>query len=125
VKVGVLLNCVADQAGGPATAHSHDQRTQEVKKADSAKAAPTCRLKPRGSSRGRDHRSLASPAAGGLAAQPLPHRPGEAERAFALAERLGSVNAAAAELGTTWPSLPKAFTHHRLGMSARNPEAVR
>jgi hypothetical protein len=34
---------------------------------------------------------------------------GEAERAYALAERLGSVNAAAAELGTTWPSLPKAF----------------
>jgi hypothetical protein len=29
----------------------------------------------------------------------------EAERAFQLAERLGSVNAAAAELGTTWPSL--------------------
>jgi hypothetical protein len=35
---------------------------------------------------------------------------GEAERAFALAERLGSGNAAAAELGTTWPSLRKAFT---------------
>jgi hypothetical protein len=31
----------------------------------------------------------------------------EAERAFQLAERLGSVNAAAAELGTTWPSLRK------------------
>ena len=30
---------------------------------------------------------------------------GEAERAFALAERLGSINAAAAELGTTWPTL--------------------
>jgi WhiB family transcriptional regulator, redox-sensing transcriptional regulator len=30
---------------------------------------------------------------------------GEAERAFALAERLGSINAAAQELGTTWPSL--------------------
>jgi hypothetical protein len=29
---------------------------------------------------------------------------GEAERAFALAEQLGSVNAAAAELGTTWPA---------------------
>jgi WhiB family redox-sensing transcriptional regulator len=49
----------------------------------------------------------------------------EAERAFALAERLGSVNAAAAELGTTWPSLRKAFTRHGLGMPARNPEAVR
>src|SRR5918994_3020835 len=49
----------------------------------------------------------------------------EAERAFARAERLGSVNAAAAELGTTWPSLRKAFTHHGLGMPASNPEAVR
>jgi hypothetical protein len=48
----------------------------------------------------------------------------EAERAFALAERLGSVNAAA-ELGTTWPSLRKAFTRHGLGMPARNPQAVR
>jgi hypothetical protein len=50
---------------------------------------------------------------------------GEAERAFALAERLGSINAAAQELGTTWPSLRKAFTRHGLGMPARNPEAVR
>jgi hypothetical protein len=50
---------------------------------------------------------------------------GEAERAFALAEQLGSVNAAAAELGTTWPSLRKAFTRRGLGMPARNPEAVR
>jgi AraC-like DNA-binding protein len=49
---------------------------------------------------------------------------GEAERAFALAEQLGSVNAAAAELGTTWPSLRKAFGRHGLGMPARNPEAV-
>jgi hypothetical protein len=49
----------------------------------------------------------------------------EAERAFALAERLGSVNAAATELGTTWPSLRKAFTRHGLGMPARNPEVVR
>ena len=30
----------------------------------------------------------------------------ETERAFQLAEWLGSVNAAAQELGTTWPSLP-------------------
>ena len=44
----------------------------------------------------------------------------EAERAYALAEQLGSVNAAAAELGTTWPSLRKAFQRHGLGMSARN-----
>jgi hypothetical protein len=49
----------------------------------------------------------------------------EAKRAFQLAERLGSINAAAAELGTTWPPLRKAFTRHSLGMPARNPEAVR
>jgi hypothetical protein len=49
----------------------------------------------------------------------------EAERAYQLAERLGSINAAAQELGTTWPSLRKAFTRHGLGMPARNPEAVR
>jgi len=49
----------------------------------------------------------------------------EAERAFRLAEQLGSVNAAAAELSTTWPSLRKAFTRHGLGMPTRNPEAVR
>jgi hypothetical protein len=49
----------------------------------------------------------------------------EAERAFALAERLGSVIAAAKELGTTWPSLRKAFGRHGLGMPARNPEVVR
>jgi hypothetical protein len=48
----------------------------------------------------------------------------EAERAFALAERLGSINAAQ-ELGTTWPSLRKAFTRHGLGMPARSPQAVR
>jgi hypothetical protein len=39
----------------------------------------------------------------------------EAERAFALAE----------QLGTTWPSLRKAFGRHGLGMPARNPEATR
>jgi hypothetical protein len=49
----------------------------------------------------------------------------EAERAFQLAEQLGSVNAAASQLGTTWPSLRKAFTRHSLGMPTRNPEAVR
>ena len=49
----------------------------------------------------------------------------EAERAFTLAEELGSINAAAHQLGTTWPSLRKAFTRHGLGMPARNPEAVR
>src|SRR5215207_6612553 len=50
---------------------------------------------------------------------------GEAERAFQLAQQLGSVNAAAVQLGTTWPSLRKAFTRHGFGMPARNPEAVR
>jgi hypothetical protein len=49
----------------------------------------------------------------------------EAERAYQLAERLGSINAAAQQLGTTWPSLRKAFTRHGLGMPARNREAVR
>jgi hypothetical protein len=49
----------------------------------------------------------------------------EAERAFQLAEQLGSVNAAAAELGTTWPSLRRAFGRHGLGMPTPNPEAVR
>jgi hypothetical protein len=49
----------------------------------------------------------------------------EAERAFALAEQFGSINAAAAELGTTWPSLRKAFTRHGLGMPAATPQAVR
>jgi hypothetical protein len=49
----------------------------------------------------------------------------EAERAFALAEQLGSVNAAATQLGTTWPSLRKAFGRPGLGMPTRNPEAVR
>jgi WhiB family redox-sensing transcriptional regulator len=49
----------------------------------------------------------------------------EAERAFRLAEQLGSVNAAAPQLGTTWPSLRKAFTRHGLGMPTRNPETVR
>jgi hypothetical protein len=49
----------------------------------------------------------------------------EAERAYALAEQLGSVNAAATQLGTSWPSLRKAFTRHGLGMPTPNPEAVR
>jgi hypothetical protein len=45
----------------------------------------------------------------------------EAERAFALAEQLGSVNAAATELGTTWPSLRKAFGRHGLGHASPQP----
>jgi len=50
---------------------------------------------------------------------------GEAESAFRLAERLGSINAAAQQLATSWPSLRKAFTRHGLGMPTRNPQAVR
>jgi Transcription factor WhiB len=49
---------------------------------------------------------------------------GEAERAFRLAEQLGSINAAARQLGTTWPSLRKAFQRHQLGTPAPNPAAV-
>jgi hypothetical protein len=49
----------------------------------------------------------------------------EAERAYQLAERLGSINAAAADLGTIWASLSRAFTRHRLGMPAGIPRAVR
>jgi hypothetical protein len=50
----------------------------------------------------------------------------EAGRAFALAERLGTVNAAAAEVGTTWPSLRKASTPPGMGcgMPTRNLQAV-
>jgi hypothetical protein len=48
----------------------------------------------------------------------------EAERAFRLAEELGSINAAAAQLGTTWPSLRKAFQRHDLGMPTPNPAVV-
>jgi hypothetical protein len=63
----------------------------------------------------------------GLGWQPsrFPTDRAEAERAFQLAEQLGSVNAAAQQLDTTWPSLRKAFTRHGLGMPTRNPEAVR
>ena len=45
----------------------------------------------------------------GLTAQPLPGRPAEAERDFALAERLGSINATAAELGTISPLLARSL----------------
>jgi hypothetical protein len=47
--------------------------------------------------------------------QPSPFLTGRCEAEHALAERLGSVNAAAAELATTWPSLRKAFTGPRAG----------
>jgi hypothetical protein len=62
--------------------------------------------------------------AGSLAASsPTGPRP---NGAFALAEQLGSVNAAAAELRTTWPSLRKAFARHGLGMrpATRRPSAA-
>jgi hypothetical protein len=49
----------------------------------------------------------------------------EAQRTFQFAEQLSSVNAAATQLGITWPSLRKAFTRHGLGMPTRNPQAVR
>jgi hypothetical protein len=45
----------------------------------------------------------------------------EAEHAFTLAEELGSINAAATELETTWPLRRIAFTRHGLGMPSRNP----
>ena len=48
----------------------------------------------------------------------------EAQRAFRLAEKLGSVNAAAKQLGTSWPSLRKAFQCHQLGTPTPNPAAV-
>jgi hypothetical protein len=61
----------------------------------------------------------------GVAAQPVPGRPrGGRNAPSPLAERLGSVNAAASELSTTWLSLRKGFQRHGLGMPARNPEAV-
>jgi WhiB family redox-sensing transcriptional regulator len=48
----------------------------------------------------------------------------EAERAFRLATQLGSINAAARQLGTTWPSLRKAFQRHELGTPTPNPAAL-
>jgi hypothetical protein len=50
--------------------------------------------------------------------------PTEAERTFQLAEQLGSINAAAAELGTTWPSL-QSLPPPRPRHARRDPEAVR
>jgi hypothetical protein len=49
----------------------------------------------------------------------------QAERAFQLAEQLGSVNAAAKELGTTWPSLREAFGATAWHARPQPPEAVR
>jgi hypothetical protein len=90
--------------------------------ADCSTSAPTapahCRVRSR-VGRGHDRHPL-----GWQPSRFLADR-GEAERAFQLAEQLGSVNAAAQELGTTWPSLGKAFTRHGLGMPTPNPEAIR
>jgi hypothetical protein len=110
---------------GSATAHSDYQRTQEGTKADSAKAAPTCRRERRGSLAWPRSQALASPAADGLAAQPLrptgpkPNAPSPWPRSWAAS------TPPPRSWGTTWPSLRKALTHHGLGMPARNPEAVR
>jgi hypothetical protein len=45
----------------------------------------------------------------------------EAERAFQLAQQLGSVNATATQSDTTWPSLRKAFTRHGLACRRTTP----
>jgi hypothetical protein len=45
----------------------------------------------------------------------------EAERTFQLAQQLGSVNATATQLDTTWPSLRKALARHGLGMQPATP----
>jgi hypothetical protein len=74
---------------------------------------------------GGDHRALQAQRRVGWQPSRFLTDRAEAERAFQLAEQLGSVNAAAHQLGTTWPSLRKAFTRHGLGMPTRNPEAVR
>ena len=90
--------------------------------ADCSTSAPTapahCRVRSR-VGRGRDRHPL-----GWQPSRFLSDR-AEAERAFRLAEQLGSVNADAAELGTTWLSLRNAFHRRGLGMPARNPQAVR
>jgi hypothetical protein len=49
----------------------------------------------------------------------------KAEHAFQLAEQLGSVNAAAQQLGDHLAVAAQAFTRHGLGMPVRNIEAVR
>jgi hypothetical protein len=46
----------------------------------------------------------------------------EAEHAYQLAEQPGSINVAAQELGTTWPSLRKTLQRHGLGVPARKPK---
>jgi hypothetical protein len=72
------------------------------------------------------HREPVRPGFGwaGSPAAPSPTGP-KPSGAYALADRLGSISAAANQLGTTWPSLRKVFTRHGLGMPSPNPEAVR
>ena len=48
----------------------------------------------------------------------------EGERAFQLAEQLGSVNTAAQQLGTIWPSRRMAFTRHGLGPPVAGADTV-
>jgi hypothetical protein len=76
---------------------------------------------PTGPGRSRAWSGAGSPPLGWQPSQFLTDR-AEAVRTFALAEHLGSVNAAAAELGTTWPSLRKAFQRHGLGMPLPTPK---
>jgi len=58
---------------------------------------------------GGDHRALQAQRRVGWQPSRFLTDRAEAERAFQLAEQLGSVNAAANQLGTSWPSLRKAF----------------
>ena len=56
-----------------------------------------------------------------------PHRPGESPNGPSSSPKGSSAASTPPPLNSvpTWPSLRKAFTRHGLGMSARNPEAVR
>jgi hypothetical protein len=65
------------------------------------------------------------PAVGGLAAQPLLADRAETERASAPTELVGGMNAAAAELGMTWPSLRKAFNAMASAWQCATRETVR
>ena len=65
------------------------------------------------------------PAVGGLAASRFLADRAETERASAPTELVGSMNAAAAELGMTWPSLRKAFTAMASAWQCATRETVR
>jgi hypothetical protein len=60
-------------------------------------------------------------AAGGLAAQPLPHRLGRGPARLRPGRTIGQHQRRCPELGTTWPSLRKAFQRYGLGIPARKP----